>query len=165
MAKAIDRRKQPGELLVCSHNKALHDYAIEERLEAGLVLRGSEVKSLRAKRCDLEGAYAAVRGGELFLYGMHVGAYEQAGRFGHELKRERKLLAHKQEIHKLMGRLGEQGYTLVPLRVYFKDGRAKIELGLGKGRKHRDRREEIRRDLDLREARDAVNASKTRGRR
>src|SRR6185436_18034475 len=99
MAKA-DRKKLPGELLVASHNKALHDYAIEERLEAGLVLHGSEVKSLRGKRCDLEGAFAGVRGGELFLYGMHVGAYEQAGRFGHEHKRARKLLVHKSEINK-----------------------------------------------------------------
>ena len=164
MAKATDKRKLPGELLVCSNSKALRDYEIEERLEAGLVLRGSEVKSLRAKRCDLEGAYAAVHHGELFLNGMHVGAYEQAGRFGHELKRARKLLAHKQEIHKLGGRLAEQGYTLVPLRVYFKDGRAKVELGLGKGRKHRDRRQEIKRDLDLREAREAIDKSRARRR-
>jgi len=164
MAKATDKRKVPGELLVCSYNKALHDYVIEERLEAGIVLRGSEVKSLREKRCDLEGAYAAVRDNELFLHGMHIGPYAQAGHFGHEAKHPRKLLAHKHEIHKLIGRLDEQGYTLVPLRVYFKDGRAKVELGLGKGRKHRDRRQEIKRDLDLREAREAIDKSRTRRR-
>jgi SsrA-binding protein len=164
MSKATDKRKVPGELLVCSNNKALHDYDIEERLEAGIVLRGSEVKSMRAKRCDLEGAYAALRDNELFLNGMHVGPYEQAGRFGHEAKYPRKLLVHKHEIHKLAGRLGEQGYTLVPLRVYFKEGRAKVELGLGKGRKHRDRRQEIKRDLDLREAREAIDKSRTRRR-
>ena len=163
MAKATDRRKTPGELLVCSYNKAFHDYVIEERLEAGLVLHGSEVKSLRAKRCDLEGAYAGLRGNELFLHGMHVGTYEQAGRFGHEHKRPRKLLVHRHEINKLLGRLGEQGYTLVPLRIYFKDGRAKVELGLGKGKKHRDRRDDIKRDLDLREAREAM--IKYRGKR
>jgi SsrA-binding protein len=162
MAKVIDRRKTPGELLVCSNHKAHHDYALAERLEAGLVLHGSEVKSLRDKRCDLEGAYAALRGNELFLHGMHVGTYEQAGRFGHEHKRARKLLVHRHEINKLIGRLGEQGYTLVPLRVYFKDGRAKVELGLGKGKKHRDRRDDIKRDLDLREARDAVDKSRSR---
>ena len=154
--KSKDAKSNGGELLVCSNNRALRDYAIEERLEAGMVLVGSEVKSLRARAADLEGSYAAVSANELMLYGMHIGPYTQAGHFGHDTKRTRKLLAHREEINKLLGKLGESGYTLVPLKVYFKGGRAKVELGLGKGRKKEDRREQIKKDIDLREARDAM---------
>jgi SsrA-binding protein len=145
-----------GELVVCRNPKAQRDYEIEERLEAGLVLQGSEVKSLRARRADLEGAYAAITGSELFLHGMHIAPYEQAGPFGHEPKRVRKLLVHRAEIQRLLGKLSLRGYTLVPLSVYFKTGRAKVELGLGRGKQRGDRREDIRRDLDLRDARDAM---------
>jgi SsrA-binding protein len=152
-----EKGKDAGELLVCRNPKAEHEYEIEERLEAGMVLTGSEVKSLRARHADIESAYAAVNGVELFLHGMHVGPYEQAGTFGHELKRTRKLLAHKQEIKRLVGKLAQRGYTLVPLRVYFKQGRAKIELGLGKGKKRGDKRENLRREVDLREARAAMD--------
>ena len=161
MAKGkADKDKPAGELLVCSHGRALHDYEIEDRLEAGMVLVGSEVKSLRARRADLEGSYAAISNGELFLYGMHIGPYEQAGKFGNQTKRTRKLLVHGEQIKKLVGQLGETGYTLVPLRVYFKGGRAKVELGLGKGRKRTDRREQLKKEIDLREARDAMSRRK-----
>ena len=146
-----------GELLVCSNNRALRDYEIEERLEAGMVLVGSEVKSLRARAADLEGSYAAISNNELMLHGMHIGPYAQASHFGHEAKRTRKLLAHREEIKRLLGKLGESGYTLVPLKVYFKGGRAKVELGLGKGRKKGDRREQLKKEIDLREARDAMS--------
>lgn len=158
MAKAKgDKAGKSGELLVCSNGRALRDYEIEERLEAGMVLVGSEVKSLRARAADLEGSYAAVSHNELMLYNMHVGPYAQAGHFGHDTKRPRKLLAHREEIQRLVGKLGEPGYTLVPLKVYFKDGRAKVELGLGKGRKREDRREQLKKEIDMREARAAMN--------
>jgi SsrA-binding protein len=121
-----------------------------------MVLTGSEVKSLRARRADIEAAYATIDKAELFLHNMHIAPYEQAGVFGHEPKRPRKLLAHRAEILKLLGKLAHRGYTLVPLRVYFKQGRAKVELALGKGKKRVDRREDIKRDIDLREARDAI---------
>jgi SsrA-binding protein len=146
-----------GELLVCSNNRALRDYEIEERLEAGMVLVGSEVKSLRARAADLEGAYAAISHNELVLHGMHIGPYAQANQFGHEARRVRKLLAHKEEIKRMIGKLGAPGYTLVPLKVYFKGGRAKVELGLGKGRKREDRREQLKKEIDLREAKAAMS--------
>jgi len=146
-----------GELLVCRNPKAERNFDVEERLEAGLVLSGSEVKSLRAKHADLEGAYAIIEHGELWLVHMHIGPYKQAGRFGHEEKRRRKLLAHKREIERLAGRMSLRGYSLVPAKVYFKNGRAKAELVLGKGRKTHDNRESIKRELDLKEARAAMS--------
>lgn len=168
MAAAKGKKKKAapttatGELLVCRNPKATARYQIEDRIEAGLVLQGSEVKSLRNRRADLEGAYANIEGDELWLHGMHVAPYEQAVAFGHEPKRRRKLLAHRREIEKLRGKLALRGYTLVPLRVYFKNGRAKIELGLGKGQRQTDKREEIRRTIALDEARAAMQRSKRR---
>lgn len=149
--------KSAGELLVCRNPKAEHNFDVEERLEAGLVLTGSEVKSLRAKHADLEGAYATIEHMQLYLCHMHIGPYRQAGRFGHEEKRKRKLLAHKHEIERLLGRIAIRGYALVPVKVYFKNGRAKVELALGKGRKVHDDRQAIRRELDLKEARAAMS--------
>jgi SsrA-binding protein len=164
MAKAKRAKEtDTGELLVCRNPKALHDYDIEDRLEAGLVLTGSEVKSLRARRADIESAYASIDDLELYLHGMHIAPYEQAGAFGHEPKRKRKLLVHKQEVKRLLGKLAQRGYTLVALRVYFKDGRAKIELGVGKGKKLGDRRQDLRREADMREARAAMSRSGKHG--
>ena len=154
------RNDRPGELLVCSNPKARHQYLIEEKLEAGMVLKGSEVKSLRERAADLSGSYAAVERGELFLHEMHIAPYEQAGRFNHQPKRSRKLLVHRRQIERLTGRLSQRGYTLVPLRVYFSQGRAKVELGLGKGRKLVDSRESIKRRIDLQEARSAMKRVK-----
>ena len=145
-----------GEELICRNPKAERNFEVEERLEAGLMLVGSEVKSLRAKHADLEGAYAGLENQELFLFHMHIGPYAQAGRFGHEEKRKRKLLVHKREIERLTGRIATRGYALVPAKVYFKEGRAKVELVLGKGRKVHDNRETIKRELDLKEARAAM---------
>ncbi|QQR92076.1 MAG: SsrA-binding protein SmpB [Myxococcales bacterium] len=145
-----------ADLLVCRNPKARKLYEIEEKLEAGLVLVGSEVKSLRNRRGDLEGSYAGFHGDELFLYKMHIAPYEQATAFGHEPTRVRKLLLHRRELEKLHTRLTIRGYTLVPLSVYFKNGHAKVELGLGKGRAKRDKREEIKRDLDKKEARQVM---------
>ncbi|MFW6050911.1 MAG: SsrA-binding protein SmpB [Myxococcota bacterium] len=152
-----------GELLVCRNPKATQRFEIEERLEAGMVLVGSEVKSLRQRRADLEGAYASIDGSELWLHGMHIAPYPQAGpHLQHEPKRRRKLLVHRHQIERLRGKLAVRGYTLVPVRVYFKGGRAKVELGLGKGKRLADRREEIKRKQDLAEAREAVRRGKRR---
>lgn len=150
----------PGEILVCTNSRARHHYHIDERLEAGMVLRGSEVKSLRDRAADLSGSYAGVSRRELFLYEMHIAPYEQAGRFNHEPKRPRKLLMHRRQIERLAGRLSQKGYTLVPMRVYFRNGRAKVELGLGKGIRVVDSRESIRRRIDLEEARRAMKRVK-----
>jgi SsrA-binding protein len=145
-----------GEVLICRNPKAERNFDVEERLEAGLVLRGSEVKSLRNKHANLEGAFAAIENMELYLFHMYIGPYAQAAQFGHEEKRKRKLLVHKREIERLTGRISTRGYTLVPAKVYWKQGRAKVELVLGKGRKVHDDRQEIRRELDLKEARAAM---------
>jgi SsrA-binding protein len=145
-----------GEELICRNPKAERNFEVEERFEAGIMLAGSEVKSLRAKHADLEGAYASIENMELFLFHMHIGPYKQAGRFGHEERRKRKLLVHKHEIERLTGRIAMRGYALVPSKVYWKNGRAKIELVLGKGRKVHDDREAIKRELDLKEARAAM---------
>jgi SsrA-binding protein len=156
MAKA----KNVGELLVCRNPKATQQYEIEERVEAGMVLQGSEVKSLRNRRADLEGSYAALQRGEMFVHQMHIAPYEQAGSFGHEPKRTRKLLMHRREIERWEGQLTRGGYTVVPLSVYFKNGHAKIELGLAKGRKKADKREDIKREQDIKEARAAMTRKK-----
>jgi len=149
--------KPEGEVLVCRNSKALQRYDVEERIEAGMVLEGSEVKSLRARQGDLDGSYASIDRGELWLHKMHIAPYAQATAFAHETRRSRKLLAHRHELEKLSGRLTMRGYTLVPLRVYFKNGRAKVELGLARAKTVGDNRESIARELDKREARDAMS--------
>ena len=154
---ANKKRDATSEVLVCRNPKARQLYEIEETLEAGIVLLGSEVKRLRMRRGDLEGAYASIDHGEVWLHNMHIAPYEQAGPYqGHEPKRKRKLLMKRHQIEKWQGKLTTKGYSVVPLSVYWKGGYAKVELGLGKGRKLHDKRHELKRQLDLREARDAV---------
>jgi SsrA-binding protein len=148
------------DFLVCRNPKAAKRYDIEERLEAGMVLHGTEVKSLRARRANLEAAYCRIDADELFLYGMHIAPYEQGGHSGHETQRRRKLLVHRREIEKLRGRLTTRGLALVPLQVYFKNGVAKVQLGLGRGKKKGDDREAIKRQEDLKEARAAMQRQK-----
>ena len=155
------RRVEKGvdgmEMLVCRNPKAAKQFEIEERIEAGMVLKGSEVKSMRNRRADLEGAFASIVGNEVFLQKMHVAPYEQGGpHFNHEPKRVRKLLLHRREIERIRGRLTAKGYTLVPLQVYFKNGHAKVQLGLAKGRKLKDNREELKRAQEMKEAREAM---------
>lgn len=133
------------ERTVVANRRARHDYQLEETYEAGIQLLGSEVKSLRAGRASLQDAYARVRGGEVWLVNMHIAPYEQAGPFNHDPLRPRKLLLHKAEIRRLVGKVKERGYTLVPLRVYFRRGLAKVELALARGKRQYDRREDIRR--------------------
>jgi SsrA-binding protein len=144
------------EKVVCRNRRARHDYDIEDTFEAGIALVGSEVKSLRGGRADLKDAYATWRDGELFLVSAHIGAYEKASHFNHEPRRERKLLMHAQEIERLGVRIRERGYTLIPLEIYFKKGYAKVLLGLAKGRKKHDRRQEILAESERREMRDAA---------
>jgi SsrA-binding protein len=159
--KRVDKGVPGMQLLVCRNPKAAQRYSIEERLEAGMVLYGTEVKSLRARRANLEGSYCRIDGDELFLYGMHIAPYDQAGHSGHETQRRRKLLVHRREIEKLRGRLATRGYALVPLQVYFKNGVAKVQLGFGRGKKKGDDREAIRKQEDLKEARAAMQRSKS----
>lgn len=129
--------------LVANNKKAYHDYFIEEKYEAGLVLHGTEVKSLRLGKCSIKEGYAGIEKGEAFVYGMNISPYEKGNIFNRDPLRPKKLLLHKQEIRKLTGQLAEKGYALVPLQVYFKDGRAKVELGLARGKKNYDKREAI----------------------
>ena len=129
---------------VATNPKARHDYEILETMEAGMVLTGSEVKSLRGGSASMRESFAIIRDGEPLLIGMHIGPYAQAGYAGHEPTRTRKLLLHKDEIQRLVGKTKERGLTLVPLKVYFNHGLAKIELGLARGKKTYDRRESLK---------------------
>jgi SsrA-binding protein len=130
---------------IATNRRARFDYEITETFEAGIVLVGSEVKSLRNGRADLKDAYAAVKDGEMWLYGMRISPYEFAPEGGHDPDRDRKLLLHREEIAKIGSKLAERGLTLVPTRLYFKDGKAKLELGLGKGKSKYDKRETLKR--------------------
>jgi SsrA-binding protein len=150
-----------GEKLITDNRKARHDYHLVERFEAGLVLTGSEVKSLRAGRASLQQAYADVRDGEAWLIGAHIDTYDQAGLANHDPVRDRKLLLKRREIESLFGKVRERGLTLVPTRMYFKDGRAKVEVALARGKDVRDKRRDLaRRDAD----RQIERALKSRGR-
>lgn len=138
--------------LVANNKKAYHDYFIEEKYEAGLVLHGTEVKSLRMGKCSIKEAFIRIENGEVYVYGMHISPYEKGNIFNKDPLRVRKLLLHRQQIRKLLGQSSEKGYTLVPLQVYFRDGRAKIEIGLAKGKKLYDKRQDIARKDQRREA-------------
>ncbi len=144
------------------NRRAFHDYHIDERYEAGLVLVGSEVKSLREGRANLKDAYARFFGNELFLVGAHISPYGPASQFGHDPERNRKLLLHAREIDKLRGKIKERGLTLVPLRLYWSKGRAKVELGLGRGKKTHDKREAIKARMQRREVDRALAAGRRR---
>lgn len=129
--------------LVANNKKAYHDFFIEEKYEAGLVLHGTEVKSLRMGKCSIKEAFIRIEKGEAFVYGMNISPYEKGNIFNRDPLRPKKLLLHKAEINKLLGAIAEKGYTLVPLQVYFKDGKAKIEIGLARGKKLYDKRQDI----------------------
>ena len=138
--------------LVANNKKAYHDYFIEEKYEAGLVLHGTEVKSLRMGKCSIKEAFIRIENGEVYAYGMHISPYEKGNIFNKDPLRPKKLLLHKQQIRKLIGSSAEKGYTLVPLQVYFRDGRAKIEIGLARGKKLYDKRQDISNKYQRREA-------------
>jgi len=134
---------EPVLKLVCRNRKARHEYHIDEQIEAGLELRGSEVKSLRLGKANLTDAYAAVRKGQLWLLKAHIEPYEQANRENHDADRERRLLVHRSEIHRLVGKLRTKGFTLVPLEIYFKGSWAKVNLALARGKREYDKRHDI----------------------
>jgi len=140
-----------GEKLICQNKKAWHNYFIEDKYEAGIALLGTEVKSLRDGKANLGDSYAKIQKGEVFLVDAHISAYRFGNRFNHDPLRSRKLLLHRREIRRLIGKVQEKGLTLIPLRLYFSDGRAKVELGLAKGKKLFDKRENLKRKTMERE--------------
>ncbi len=151
-----------GQHLIATNRRARHEYHIEETYEAGLALTGTEVKTLRQRRVSLQEAFARVEGGEIWLYHMHIPPYEAGNIFNHDPLRRRKLLLHRSEIRRLFAKAQQKGYTLIPLRVYFRHGVAKIELGVARGKKQYDKRESVARRDALREIDKAVKRSRDR---
>ncbi|HZU33399.1 MAG TPA: SsrA-binding protein SmpB [Candidatus Angelobacter sp.] len=149
-----------GERDASVNRAASHNYFLEDKLEAGIVLTGSEVKSVRAGRANLKDGYALLKDGELWLLNAHIGAYENAGYAAHSPVRTRKLLVHAEELRKLHGKTQQRGYTLVPTRMYFKNGKIKCEIALAKGKQSWDKRETERRRTADKEAREAIARSK-----
>ena len=143
--------KQQGHKLVAQNKKARHDYAIEDTFEAGMVLQGTEVKSLRAGRASLVDGFVEIDGGEAWLQAVHIPEYAQGTWTNHAARRKRKLLLNRAEIDKIERKVNEKGYTIVPLSLYFKDGRAKVEIALARGKKHWDKRQALRERQDNRE--------------
>lgn len=135
--------KGEGKLLA-QNKKARHDYFIEETFEAGIVLQGTEIKSIRRGRVNLKDSFARISNGEVFLNNAHISTYEEGNRYNHDPLRERKLLLHKQQINKLIGLTKQQGYSIVPLKLYIKNGYAKVLIGIGKGKKKYDKRETLK---------------------
>ena len=129
--------------LIANNKKAYHDYFIDDTYEAGVALHGTEVKSMRMGKCSIKESFVRIENGEVFVYGMHVSPYEKGNIFNKDPLRVKKLLLHRQEINKLAGKIQEKGYTLVPLQVYFKEGKVKVEIGLARGKKLYDKRETI----------------------
>jgi SsrA-binding protein len=156
-APSTDRKQS-----VARNPKATHDYHILDTWESGIVLTGTEVKSLRGGKASIKEAYARVRNGEVFLEGMNITPYEQGNRYNHDPVRSRKLLMHRREIEKLIGAVEQRGLTLVPLELYFKNGKVKVALALGRGKKQYDKREDLKRRAAERESARAVSL---RGRR
>ncbi|MTE19256.1 SsrA-binding protein SmpB [Streptomyces sp. TRM43335] len=156
--------KETGRKLIAQNKKARHDYLILDTYECGLVLTGTEVKSLRQGRASLVDGFAQIDGGEAWLHNVHIPEYSQGTWTNHSARRRRKLLMHRAEIDKLIGKLQETGLTLVPLQLYFKDGRAKVEVALARGKKEYDKRQALREKQDRREAERAVSAARRRQR-
>ncbi|KIL43767.1 SsrA-binding protein SmpB [Jeotgalibacillus campisalis] len=150
--------KGSGKVLA-QNKKANHDYFIEETFEAGIVLRGTEIKSIRNGRVQLKDSFARISNGEVFLNNAHVSPYEQGNQFNHDPLRERKLLLHRQQINKLIGATKQQGYSIVPLKMYLKDGYAKVLIGLAKGKKNYDKRETLKKKEAKREMQRAFKDS------
>jgi SsrA-binding protein len=152
------KERPDGEKIVCVNRQARHNYFIDEIYEAGLVLLGSEVKSLREGKANLKDSYARIQRGEAFLVNAHVSPYSGANQFNHEPTRTRKLLLHAGEIERLTGKTKVRGLTLIPLKLYFKNGRAKVELGLARGKKLYDKRETLRKKIAEREVERSLKA-------
>ncbi|WP_330296634.1 SsrA-binding protein SmpB [Streptomyces sp. NBC_00503] len=156
--------KETGRKLIAQNKKARHDYTIIDTYECGLVLTGTEVKSLRQGRASLVDGFVSVESGEAWLYNVHVPEYSQGTWTNHSARRKRKLLLHREEIDKLDSKTGETGNTIVPLALYFKDGRAKIEIALAKGKKEYDKRQSLREQQDTRETNRVISAVKRKER-
>ena len=151
MIKTKSNEKNEGSRIVCQNKKAYFSYEILDKFEAGMVLQGTEVKSLREGRANLKDSYARIKKGEVYLYGFHISPYRHAYYDNHEPERVRKLLLHKQEIKRLLGKTQERGFSLIPLKVYFSKGKAKVELALAQGKKLYDKRESLKRKEESRE--------------
>lgn len=144
--------KEKGTKLIANNKKAYHDYFIEETYEAGISLHGTEVKSLRMGKCSIKESFIRIENEEVFIYGMHISPYEKGNIFNRDPLRVKKLLLHKAEIRKMKGKIAEKGYTLVPLKVYFNKSLVKVEIGLAKGKKLYDKRQDIAKKDQRREA-------------
>ena len=145
-------QKESGNKLIANNKKAYYDYYIEDKYEAGLVLHGTEVKSLRMGKCSIKESYVQIINGEVYIINMNITPYEKGNIFNRDPLRPKKLLLHKQEINKLAGKTSQQGYTIVPLQVYISNGKMKIEIGVGKGKKNYDKRDSIAKKDQQREA-------------
>ncbi|MCD6487335.1 MAG: SsrA-binding protein SmpB [Syntrophobacterales bacterium] len=156
------KKNKTSEKIICQNKLARRNYFIDDTYEAGIVLAGTEVKALREGRGNMKDSYAQVKNGEVFVYDMHISPYSHGNRSNHISLRVRKLLLHKREIKKLYGKSNERGLTLIPLKMYFKNGKVKLEIGVGKGKKLYDKREDIRRRDDMRDAQRDMSA-KNRG--
>ena len=143
MERRIMAKEKEPQKLIANNKKAYHEYFIEETYEAGISLHGTEVKSMRMGKCSIKESFIRIENGEVFVYGMHVSPYEKGNIFNKDPLRVKKLLLHKSEINKLAGKVAEKGYTLVPLQVYFKNGKVKTQVGLARGKKLYDKREAI----------------------
>ncbi|MBI2833707.1 MAG: SsrA-binding protein SmpB [Acidobacteria bacterium] len=161
-AVSAKTNRERAEKLIAENRKAYHDYHLLETFEAGIALVGTEVKSIREGRVNLRDSFGRVEGGEVFLYNVHIGPYTHRGYADHVPTRPRKLLLHRQEIRKLIGKTVERGMTLVPTRMYFKNGRVKVALSLAKGKQAHDKRETIKRREAERETRAAVKERRSR---
>lgn len=143
--------KEEGTKLIANNKKAYHDYFVDETFECGIELAGTEVKSLRLGQCSIKESFCNIKEGEVFIYGMHINPYEKGNIFNKDALRDRKLLLHKAEIHKILGKLKEEGYALVPLRVYFRRSLVKVEIGLCRGKKLYDKRADLAKKQQKRE--------------
>lgn len=151
MPKSKENKREDGSRLICQNRKAYHDYEIVETLEAGMVLLGTEVKSLRDGRANLKDSYARVKKNEVFLYGLHISPYFHASYNNHDPERVRKLLLHSYEIKRLLGKTQERGFSLIPLKLYFKEGKVKVQIALAQGKKSYDKRQSIKKKEEKRE--------------
>lgn len=149
-----------GEKMLCQNKKAYHDFTIEEKFEAGVVLQGTEVKSLREGKAQLKDSYVQIENEEAFLHHTHINPYAQAHQFNHDPERIRKLLLHKLEIRRLLGKVSQRGYTLIPLKIYLKNGKIKVEIGLAKGKTLYDKREHLKKRSAEREMEKAMKVGR-----
>ena len=153
--------RELAQKIIADNRKAAHDYHLLETFEAGVALQGTEVKAIRESGANLRDSFARVEGGEVWIYNVHISAYRNRGYADHEPTRRRKLLLHRQEIRKLIGKTTERGMTIVPVRMYFKNGRVKVAISLAKGKKAHDKRETIRRRETERETRAAIKSRRS----